>query len=233
MIFNDSVTLQMYDTYGAKIKFSVHPANGPKFVPNNISGGLLEQLEAQYPAEGPYQVLYFDLGDGELEVAQPGDIGIPYYDTLKDLVETQLKCINGAGLKWKYDKVIIKGNLKPLMAYTLQLFPDPKVAGEEISIKPVTTQSSEMKGDGSPPKQITNAGKFLRRFTTSRYRNMPELARDIYGGYVQHRPLEQAITFSGLDPNAFVHKLAAPAPEPCGPVLGCKPGGLYTPCPAH
>jgi hypothetical protein len=202
VIFNDSTTLQMYDVYGAKIKFSVHPANGPKFVPLGLDPGQLQQLEAQYPAEGPYQVLYFDLTDGELEVEQPSDIGIPYYDTLQDLVEKQFKCINGEGLTWKYDKLTIKGNLKPLMAYTLQLFPAPKVAGEQISVKPVTTSASDIKNDGTSPKEITNAGKFLRRFTTSRYRNMQEFARDIYGEYVQHRPLEQPIDVSALDPNA-------------------------------
>jgi hypothetical protein len=178
IIFNDLQVVQLFDTYGKRLRISVHAADG---VP---------------------------VPEDEIIALEPvvGEIGTPYLDTLRDLFDDLLPCLDQLTVTIPpHGSKTVAIPLRPLMAYTLDVLVDPP---------------------NEPPANGAPTPLYRRSFATSRFANLASFIADIRARPVRHRALVapvQGLPTDGVAPDLDIQtalqtagEQALPAPEKAG-----------------
>lgn len=161
--FNDLSAIQLFAAYGKQLKLKVNAADGIPVIPTE-SAVISRGIPAMQQVRGIYDSSYRDI--------------------IEKLIEDGvLPCIGefSTAFHQLYTAPI---ELRPLMAYILDIIVDPEDATEE---------------------NVSSVPLFRRSFSTSKYANLKALAADIRQRPIQHKALNEQITqFMQMSPGSSV-----------------------------
>ncbi|CAM2069351.1 hypothetical protein SCOR_28530 [Sulfidibacter corallicola] len=184
--FNDQTALPLFKAYNVKLKYVVKGADGKSVMPP------LFDLANQ-----PIEMLATDGGPNDiapLSGDQEGAFASPYAETLGELAEV-LPCISTDGADTTQTYLKIAAELKPLMDYTFDILPEPDDPNLPMALEP--PPAAAQVPPGQPVSGDAEVPFFRRRFRTSRYADLDELAADVATTQLNHRQLTANISLGG------------------------------------